>query len=146
MKTKPTIGGRLRSLREHYRDRQVTAKMIADAAGITPMQLNNMENDKVKTYSYDALTRIANYLGSTVEWLQSGNGKMLPAGTVDVAKPSTGDPWKEEAWSLAKEQIAKKDQVIDRLSVAFDRLTEMMQKGNIPFLHPVKGTARRASA
>jgi transcriptional regulator with XRE-family HTH domain len=47
-KKQQTVGERLRTLRERYKGRGVTAKILSEAAGITPMQLNNLENDKGK--------------------------------------------------------------------------------------------------
>lgn len=140
-----TAGERLKSLREHYKSRGVTAKVLSEIAGISPMQLNKMENDKVKSLNYETLKLIANALGSTVEWIEKGTGDPLPNGMVDVsAEQETTEgkdsPWKNEAWILAKTQLEKKDATIDRLSVAFERMTEFLSRVEGSFLHPVKET------
>lgn len=79
-----TIGERLRILREHYKSRGLTAKTLSEIAGISPMQLNNIENDKVKHVSYDFIKSVADGLGSTIDWIENGTGEMLPNGEVEI--------------------------------------------------------------
>jgi transcriptional regulator with XRE-family HTH domain len=63
------------------------------------------------------------------DWLISGKGEMAFEKS-DTAK----EPWKDEAWQLAKEQIAKKDEQLDRVLTFLSRF-------EVPFLQPVRETA-----
>lgn len=70
------------------------------------------------------------------DWLTAGKGEMKYEKKSATAS-TEGESWKGEAWILAKEQLEKKDQTIDRLAVSFDRLTEFLSKLDVNFLHPV---------
>lgn len=71
------------------------------------------------------------------DWLMTGKGEMIAE---EKEEAITNDPWKDQAWILAKQQIEKKDATIDRLSVAFERMTEFLSRVEGNFLHPVRET------
>jgi transcriptional regulator with XRE-family HTH domain len=69
-------------------------------------------------------------------WLMEGKGEMT------YEDPSSSnDPWKDEAWALAKEQIAKKDETLTSFAQSLNRLTEFISKLDVNFLTSVKETA-----
>lgn len=137
-----TVGERLRALRDRYKARGVTAKMISEGVGITPMQLNNMENDKVKTYNYDTITKIAAMLGSTNEWLMTGKGEMLPNGEIEVKKPesdSHDSPYRDYAIQRLEREVEKEESATKTWQEKYDQLWEMFSRMTSQnFLHSVK--------
>jgi transcriptional regulator with XRE-family HTH domain len=143
-KKQQTVGERLRTLRERYKGRGVTAKILSEAAGITPMQLNNLENDKVKTPSHDTLIKIASFLGSTVQWIETGKGEMLPEGEIEIKKPegSTGDPYRDYAIQRLEREVEKEEQQAKTWQEKYDQLWEMFSRVTANSFHrPVRRTA-----
>lgn len=131
-----TLGSRLQHLLDDY---GLSPEKLAALVGMTGVSIRAITKDESKPYR-TTVDKIAEALGTTYDWLTNGVGEKLPNGKVSVSSnKSELDPWKEEAWTLAKEQIAKKDATIDRLAVSFDRLTEFMSKIDPSvFLFPVK--------
>jgi transcriptional regulator with XRE-family HTH domain len=152
MKTKKqTVGERLKSLREAYKGRGVTAKAIADAAKISPMQLNNMENDRVKSFNYETVRLIAQYLGSTPEWIMDNNGDMLPNGLVEVNsstdsnETSVKNPYRDFAIQQMEQRIHDKEQEAStwrqKYEQVWGRLEFLMDRMQVGKLKPVEETA-----
>jgi len=134
------IGERIKFLREHYKPKGLTGKKLAEIAKISTMQLINIEADRVKSINYDVLKRISNGLGTTLEWLESGTGEMLPNGDVDISNiinseeisnnpyenyaikrlEEEANKWQEEAGSWKNkcdEAFAMLNKMIDRFSM-----------------------------
>lgn len=138
-----TVGERLKTLREHYKAKGLTAKMIAETVNISPMQLNNMEADRVKSHNYETISLIAEYLGSTADWILSGEGKMLPDGEVDFRKRSVSASnknlyYRDELVAELKQEAAEwkaEYQWIKQL------LNDLRNGATLGKLRRVKGTA-----
>ncbi len=64
----PTIGERIKSLRDEY---QITQKELADATGIQRGNLSHYEKNKTKPSS-DAIIAIAKFFDVTTDWLLTG--------------------------------------------------------------------------
>lgn len=70
------------------------------------------------------------------DWLMTGKGLMI-----NEPIPLESGSWKDEAWIMAKDQMAKKDKTIDSFAVSLDRLTEFISKIDPSvFLYPVGNT------
>lgn len=64
----PSVGDRIREVREH---RRITQDRLAEMAGISKGFLSDVENDK-RNISSEYLLRIANSLGTSVDYLLKG--------------------------------------------------------------------------
>lgn len=137
------MGDRLLELRTHYGIGQAE---LAALIKIDRLTVSNIERGVTKKFQkYDTINKIVSIFGTSKEWLEEGKGEMLPEGDKQLKPYSEvteeSGSWKDEAWEMAKSQINKKDETIDRLSVAFDRLTEILSRADVNFLAPVKETA-----
>lgn len=152
-KKNQTVGERIKSLREHYKHRGVTVKLTADYLGISPMQLNNYENDKVKYYGYEIIKKMATGFGSTIEWIEHGKGQMLPKGEIDITPILSGEvkaadnPWKDEAFSQLTQRCDKLQQQYDNLMALFNdtvaAFSVKLGKLKAPYLTGQRITKRR---
>jgi transcriptional regulator with XRE-family HTH domain len=121
-KQKTTMGERIRTLRDAYKHRGLTAKMISDYLGISPMQLNHFENDKRVPY-FDNLKKMTTLLGTTMEWIDKGEGEMLPHGEADISLAFFKQDesfWKEEAYTEVKSQRDKLEAKYNELMALFN--------------------------
>jgi transcriptional regulator with XRE-family HTH domain len=64
----PSVGDRIREVREH---RRITQDRLAEMSGISKGFLSDVENDK-RNISSEYLLRIANSLGTSVDYLLKG--------------------------------------------------------------------------
>lgn len=134
-----TLGSRLQGLMIDY---GLSPEKLAEIVEMSGVSIRSIVKGGSAPYR-NTVERLADALGSTYEYLMNGEGQRLPNGKKSFhTKSKTGAmPWEDEAWSLAKEQLAKKDQTIDRLAVSFDRLTEFMSKIDpSSFLYSVRAT------
>src|SRR5258708_12502986 len=75
----PTVGDRIREVREH---RRWTQDRLAEETDISKGFLSDIENDK-RNVSSDYLLRIANALGASVDYLLKGE----PSSAESVSQP-----------------------------------------------------------
>lgn len=139
-KAPKTLGQRLQVLLDAY---DLSPEKAAAIVKMTGPSIRSMLKGESNPYK-STVEKIAKSLGSTYDWLNDGEGQMLPNGKLDFDQSGeeSPDPWKDEAWTLAKDQLTKKDDTIDKLTNAFDRLTLIMSKIDpSAFLRPVKKTA-----
>lgn len=79
--------------------------------------------------------KIVSKWGVTEAWLLSGKGEL----TYNKDGDSKDESWKGEAWTLAKEELKEKGDLLRSLAVSFDRVTKMLQDSG-GFLRPVAKT------
>lgn len=132
MKTK--INDRVRQIREAANRSQTD---FAAELGASVSLISKIEAGQ-KEVSPKISDKIVEVYSVPSEWLLKGQGDFK------FKRPEKGkssDPWKEEAWTLAKSEIEEKNKTINSLAVSFDRLTSILSKLEVNFLHPVKETA-----
>lgn len=136
-----TLGSRLHYLLSKY---NLSPERLAALVNMSGVSIRAIIKNESEPYPA-TIEKLAKALGSTVDYLLRGEGEALPAGKkelIPIEKTGVADPWKDEAWTMAKQQISKKDATIDRLSVSFDRLTEFLNRIDPKVFHqPVKETA-----
>lgn len=142
------MGDRIAQLRDHYNLSQTDFAALIKVDRLT---VGNLEKGVTKKFQKgETLNNVISVFGTTKEWLEDGNGEMLPNGIKELRPLSEAadGPWKDEAWGIAKdrikkqdEQIEKKDQQLDKLTDAFTDLAQFLRNLNVPFLHPVDKTA-----
>lgn len=97
--------------------------------GKQPATLYRIANNEVEA-SKATLKIIAEKFGANYDWLLTGKGEMLdknPKKAVSVA---------DDSLELLREQLAKKDALIERLAVSVDRLTEKLMSAEVRFRKP----------
>lgn len=80
-----TTGDRIRHIREK---KKMTQDQLAEAAGISKGFLSDVENNK-RNISSQALLRIANALGASVDYLLQGESKQIVEERAPVIIPPT---------------------------------------------------------
>ena len=93
-----TIGGRISELRSQ---RKWTQKRLAEEANISVTFLSEIENDK-RTMSFDVMLRLANALGTSLDYLGKGESKFSPKRRSLKIPPELVDAAEECGWSLGK--------------------------------------------
>lgn len=107
---------------------------FAYQAGISHSSLTKIEagdNDVTQK----VINKIKERWGVPSSWLVDGKGEMKFTSTESAV------PWKDEAWTLAKQQLGKKDEQLDRLTTAFERMTAFLSRVEGSFLRPVSEAA-----
>lgn len=131
---KETLAQRMLKLRQDY---DLSQSEFASYIGMKGHQgILKIESGETAEPRKSTLLSIANVYGTTMEWLLEGSGEMLPNGKKQLRKAteSTSDlPWKDEAWTLAKDQINQKDNQLNSLLALISKL-------DLSFLHPVAKT------
>lgn len=100
-------------------------------------RITKNENKPTKS----TLQLIADGLGANYEWLINGEGAMLSLEKMQRADQLKEIPsWKDEAYMLMKDQLKKKDDLIEKL------VSKLMGDKNVNFLKLLNGTgpAKRA--
>lgn len=121
MKNQKTLGERLKHLRGHYRLSQAA---FASRIGASHIAISNIEMGFVELPRQKTLEAIAKEFGTTIDWLLEGKGEMIPGGSFEFEKRAAtdGNPWKEEAYTLLKEEKEAWKQ-------KFEQLFDAMIKG-----------------
>lgn len=128
---KTTVNTRVKLLRKSLR---LTQNEFALELGISPSLVSKVEAGE--TPSTGTLDAIMNTYNVPESWLIDGKGDIK----YEKAKSKSTDPWKDEAWHLAKDQIQKKDDLLENLGTSFAILTKMMKDSGMSFLHRVEQT------
>lgn len=114
-----TISERIRILRSEY---NLTAEKFAALVGLSRVAVDNIEKGMSRPH-INTMEKIANRLGSTFEWIQNGEGEMLPNGKIQVdpakrisQEAMAFDPARDTLYIELKRQIDFMEQVILRLT------------------------------
>ncbi len=92
-----TLGKRIAAKREH---RGILQKELAERAGLSVSFLSDVENDK-RSPGSDALLRIADVLGSSLDYLMRGETR-LPEREPLIIPPALADAAEARKWSYAR--------------------------------------------
>ena len=92
-----TLGRRIADCREHLGWKQ---KRLADEAGLSVTFVSEVENDR-RTPGGDALLRIANALGASLDYLLKGIADPPPARRPLVIPPELHEAAEEHGWSVS---------------------------------------------
>src|SRR5438309_9688635 len=79
----PSVGDRIRQVREH---RRMTQDRLAEITSISKGFLSDLENDK-RNVSSEYLLRIANSLGTSVDYLLTGKVATIDPAAQEVVIP-----------------------------------------------------------
>lgn len=145
-KTKTTRGGRLQHLLDEY---EISPEKLAGLVEMSGQAVRAIIKNESKPYK-STIEKLASALGTSYDYLENGKGEALPDGKIklkNLSEKQTENPWEDEAWGLAKDQIKEKDQqlkkkddILEMLAVSFDRVTKMMQDSGMSFLQVAKKT------
>jgi transcriptional regulator with XRE-family HTH domain len=131
-----TLGSRLAGLLDDY---GLSPETLASMVKMSGAGIRDIIKDKSNPYRGN-LEKLAAKLGTTYDYLARGEGEKFPEGKKNLSVKSTSrEPDGQDAWDLAREQIRKKDDLLEKLAVSFDRVTLMLQERG-GFLQPVRET------
>lgn len=94
----PTLGRRIADCRER---RGWTQKTLAERAGLSPTFLSEVENGH-RTPGADALLRLAEAVGASLDYLMKGETDAAPARQPLVLPPELAEVAEEEGWSVGE--------------------------------------------
>lgn len=132
---KQTLGERVKLLRKSY---SLTQAEFAREIGKSQLTVGNLERGVSEEVQPETLNNIIKRFGVTREWLIDGKGEMEPIRKLAVQVAPVD--YTDEAWVMAKEQIKKKDDLLENLGTSFSILTTMLKESGISFLHRVGKT------
>lgn len=104
---KSTVNQRVTMLRTHL---GIGQNEFAGKAGLSGPSIWRIEGNEVVPQR-KTLKAIADAHGASFEWLMNGTGEMMAEATEEIAL----NPWKDEAYAMLRDQMAKKDAIIDKL-------------------------------
>lgn len=84
-----TIGQRIKALRAFYK---LSIPDFANLCGVSAIAIHHFENGETLRLQDNYLTGIARVSGTTVSWLLTGQGDMLPDGPKELHNVSAGHP------------------------------------------------------
>lgn len=124
---KETINERLRTLRTAA---VKTQGEFANDIGISVSLYSKIETGE-KEVTSKVIEKIVTSYHVPLNWLRDGLGEMK---FTKPEKNESGNPWQDEAYRLIKEQMEKKDLIIDRLTQALLGTKSFHKVTNLPSL------------
>lgn len=126
MKSKTTLGSRVKSLRETY---GLSQESFGRYINISYVAVANIEKEKTLNPHSDTMSGICSVYGTTMSWLEKEEGKMLPEGKRLLNVRQTVNDLYQDA--LYKELKQDKETWQQKYNELFQMFSKIIDRGGL---------------